>query len=196
MPEIQTVSRREQKKKAQEALTAWLRPVPWQVLAHLTFPWQALQETALSALKRWTLGLQQHMRTRVGLVYTAETRSKGGWSVPLHLHLALTALKPLDVDFMKETWKGLVGRSNARGAADDTILLQPYDEARSGLSYIVKQAYCHDSTWGMHSLEFFHPEIDLKTAIQRRSLQRIRRWERQKLLLGGAATAQDVAAPQ
>ncbi len=146
MPRIQTVSIREQNKKAQAALTAWLRPVPWQVLAHLTFPWQALQETTLSALKRWTLGLQQHMRTRVGVVYTAETRSKGGWSVPLHLHVALTALKPLDLEFMTKSWKGLVGRSNARGGADDTILLQHYDPASSGLSYMVKPAYCHDST--------------------------------------------------
>ena len=157
----------------QIAAGQWLQDVPWQLFATLEFPSARVRfETAHSKLHEMLHTVEHSLRTRVGCVYAAETRSKSGAIVPLHFHAALTALRPIEYQLVMGAWGE--GRANS---VQDLARVKPYDPSRGGIEYIMKQITDHDCQWGLKDVELFSnsmPKPHMGARANRRWLDQLR----------------------
>ncbi len=142
----------------QIATAGWLQDVPWQLFATLSFASPRIRfETAHSKFHE-TLNIVAHsIRTRVGALYAAETRSKfSGAVVPLHFHAAIVALMPIAHQMVAGAWAG----GNLRASSiHELAVVEPYNSARAGVEYIIKQAEDTGCEWGLRDVEFFSPSL-------------------------------------
>jgi hypothetical protein len=75
---------------------------------------------------------------RVGALYAAESRFKSsGDVVPLHFHAAIVALKPNAHQTVAGVW---AGGSLRASSIRELAVVEPYNPARAGVEYIIKQA--------------------------------------------------------
>jgi hypothetical protein len=85
------------------ALAEWLHPIPWQLFATLTFPWNVTSETADRKLREFINRLEKTLRSRVCHVAARESESKTGAAVPWHFHLLLASLETIPADLVDST---------------------------------------------------------------------------------------------
>ncbi|WP_263383600.1 hypothetical protein [Granulicella arctica] len=162
-----------------ESVADWVRPIPWQLFVHLTFPWNVRSETADSKFREFVNDLEKTLKTRVCFIAGKEGRSKNGPTVPFHFHVAMTAAITIPLDLVKTTWRNLIGRSNASELKDDSVRVDPWCSHADGLSYLLKQISDADSSWDCNWIGLFHPgplySPDWKNERQRKT----KRWHYQ-----------------
>jgi hypothetical protein len=165
----------DQRRDFQTATAGWLADVPWQLFATLKFASPRIRfETAHSKFHAMLNIVAHSIGSRVGAIYAFETRSKrDGSVVPLHIHGAIAALRPIEHQMVSGAW---AGRSFRTSSIRELAQVEPYDAARAGVEYIVKQAA--DNTgceWGMRDVEFFSPTLPVPHLSPRAA----RRWQEQ-----------------
>lgn len=159
---------RSQRGDLQIASAQWLADIPWGVFATLSFASPHIRpEAAITKFNEMIETLERTMRTRIGYIYAMERRSRSGAIVPLHIHAALVALKPIDCQLVRDAW----GMSGANGT--NKAQVEPYDPDRAGAEYIVKHATDPDCELGDRNLEFFNGS-PLSDRMQSREAQRWR----------------------
>jgi hypothetical protein len=168
----------DQRGDLQIAAAGWLADVPWQLFATLKFPSPRIRFEMAHSKFHAMLNIVAHsIRSRVGALYAFETRSKrDGSVVPLHIHSAITALRPIEHQMVSGAW---AGRSFRNSSIPELAQVESYNAARAGVEYIVKQAA--DDTgceWGMRDVEFFSPTLP----VPHMSSRAARRWREQHSL--------------
>lgn len=164
---------------APAALAEWLNPISWQAFGTFELPWRAKPETARHKFDEMIDRLERGMRTRVCFVRAAETKSKSGAPVPLHLHAALTATKPISCELVTDLWNSSVGRTDG-----DLALVEPYNPALSGIAYIAKQINDHGCEWDCRNVHLFNRNIQIEPKADHASLRSARRWQAQNVMSG------------
>jgi hypothetical protein len=159
----------------------WLRPVAWQLFATLEFPWSTKPETASKKFARLIDSMERSLRTRVCSLYAAETRSKSGAIVPLHFHAVFTAARTIPCQLVAGIWNPEVGRTNSMGG--DLAQVEPFDPAKSGIAYILKQITDPDCTWDFRNVHLFNRNIHFAPKTNHASRRSARRWETQARML-------------
>jgi hypothetical protein len=174
-------SKHDQPNSVSVAVAEWLRPVPWQLFATLEFPWNAKPETASHKFAHLINAMERSLRTRVCSLYSAETRSKSGAIVPLHFHVAFTAARTIPCQLVAGIWNPEVGRTNSIGC--DLAQVEPFDPAKSGITYILKQITDPDCTWDFRNVHLFSRDIHFAPKTDHASLRSARRWGPQARIL-------------
>lgn len=167
---------------AQAAVADWLQPVPWQLFATLEFPWNAKPETANLKFDRMIDTVERSLRTRVCCVNASETRSKSGAMVPLHIHAAFTAARPISRQLVAGVWGEGVGRTNSVGG--DLARVEAFNPAMGGIGYIVKLINDPDCEWGFRNVHLFNRNIQIAPKTDHASLRSARRWRAQNDIAG------------
>jgi hypothetical protein len=169
------------------ALSEWLKPIKWQHFATLEFPWSARPETAVAKFASFINELEKTLRTRICVVYGAETRSKSGATVPLHFHAAITAMKPIQAQLIVDLWLHEVGRDGSTTSASgevvarkgkvksDLALVVPYNPALNGIGYIMKQVQDDSFHWDARNIPFFTSQPSSDTMQDHAALRAARR---------------------
>lgn len=164
---------------APAALAEWLNPISWQAFGTFEFPWRARPETAGLKFDEIIDRLERGMRTRVCFVRAAETKSKSGAPVPLHLHAALTATKHISCELVTDLWNSSVGRTDG-----DLALVEPYNPALGGIAYIAKQINDHGCEWDCRNVHLFNRNIQVEQKTDHASIRSARRWQAQNVVSG------------
>jgi hypothetical protein len=169
------------------AISEWLKPIKWQHFATLEFPWSARPETAIAKFTSFINELEKTLRTRVCVVYGAETRSKSGATVPVHFHAAITAVKPIQAQLIVDLWLHEIGRDGATTSASgevvarkgkvksDLALVVPYNPALTGIGYIMKQVQDDSFHWDMRNINLFAPPTSSDSKQDHAALRAARR---------------------
>jgi hypothetical protein len=143
---------------AVDALSKWLRPVPWQWFVTLTFPWNVKSETAVHKLWQYIDSLERHHRSRVCFVAGQESKPRQhGMSVPNHFHLLLASHARLPADALKALWFAQVTRCSSQERDNESILIEPYQAHQRGPEYCLKAINDTYGDWFIHRLEHFLP---------------------------------------
>jgi hypothetical protein len=172
------MSHLEQSHHAISAAADWLRPVPWQLFTTLEFPRRARPEIATAKFGEFIDSMERNLRSRVCSVHVLESKSKDrGERVPLHIHSALTAIKPIDPWLVSSAWHARVGRTDP--TSSDLVLTRPFDPEMGGIEYILKQMDDPDCEWGFRNLHLFNPNVKLDSKLDYTSLRSARRWQQQ-----------------
>jgi hypothetical protein len=172
------MSHLEESHHAISAAADWLRPVPWQLFTTLEFPRGARPEVATAKFGEFIDTLERNLRSRVCSVHVLESKSKdSGERVPLHIHSALTAIKPIDPRLVSSAWHARVGRTDP--TSSDLVLTRPFDPEMGGIDYILKQIEDPDCEWDVRNVHLFHPNVKLDSKLDHASLRSTRRWQQQ-----------------
>jgi hypothetical protein len=168
----------EQSHHAINAAADWLRPVPWQLFTTLEFPGRARPEIASAKFGEFINTMERNLRSRVGSVHVLESKSKDrGERVPLHIHSALTANKPIDPRLVSSAWHARVGRTDP--TSSELVLTRPFDPEMGGIEYILKQIDDPDCEWDFRNVHLFNPNVNLDSKLDHASLRSARRWQQQ-----------------
>lgn len=172
------MSNLEQSHHAIDAAADWLRPVPWQLFTTLEFPRGARPEIATAKFGGFIDTMERSLRSRVCSVHVLESKSKDrGERVPLHIHSALAAIKPIDPRLVSSAWHARVGRTDP--TSSDLVLTRPFDPEMGGIEYILKQIEDPDCEWDVRNIELFQPKVQLDSKLDHASLRSTRRWQQQ-----------------
>jgi hypothetical protein len=160
------------------AIAQWLQSVPWKLFATLEFPSAHIRhETARRKFADMVDLCERILRTRLCYLYASETRSKSGAIVPLHFHAAFTGIRPIPYQLVAGIWNEGVRRTNSVGG--DLARVEPFDPARGGIEYIVKQICDPDCEWDCRNVHLFGNGIQLEPKSDHASLRSARRWQQQ-----------------
>jgi hypothetical protein len=170
----------------EDTWATWLRPIPWQMFATLTFPWNVAEETADRKFREFMNSLERSLKTNVAFIAGKEARTKTGDSVPWHFHLALTSARPMPADLIQRLWNRTVGRGrdserfDEHGAVSqyEHAMVAPYDPVRPGIEYLVKLSHTTGAYVDHKWLHLFNPEIDRVRPRGEKSLRQNRRWNK------------------
>ena len=159
------------------ATAEWLQPIPFQLFATLEFPWIANSEAAHKQWARLINTIERSMRSRVCHVSAFENRSKSGGMVTLHIHSALAALNPIPPQLVTDTWLSLVGRT--KSLQSDLVKIEPLNDSKSAVPYILKQIGDPDCDWDFHNVHLFNPLVQSAPQRDHVTLRSARRWQQQ-----------------
>jgi len=178
---------RSQRRDLQTVAAEWLAPIRWQLFATLSFASSHIRpEAAITKFNEMIETVQRVQSTRLGYIYAMERRSRSGVIVPLHIHTALVALKPIDCQLVRDAW-GVPRRPAADSQAEveepqlqtatgtNKALVEAYDPNRAGVEYLFKQIQDPDCECDSHNLEYFNGS-PLSDRMQSREA---RRWQEQ-----------------
>lgn len=158
---------------------AWLRPLPWEIFATLTFAWPVSDPQALKVFRQFIDRIEKGLRGPIALVRGDEKRFSGCGKpgAPRHFHVLMAAHRPLDRRWVCEHWMRLAGyRSNGAGA-DARI----YDASLPGVDYVLKFINQPDGDWDFRNLDLFLPTAEVGQ-FSRRQRRRLVRHERRMAL--------------
>jgi hypothetical protein len=134
---------------------AWLRPVPWQLFATLTFAWPVSDPQAVKVFGEFVNRLERSLRGPIALVRGDEKRFSGCGmpGAPRHFHAVLTAHRKLDRHFVAALWMNMAGRRENGAGADVRV----YDPNLEGLAYVLKFVNEPLGDWDLRNLDLFLP---------------------------------------
>jgi hypothetical protein len=176
----------EAERQTVDAYAKWLKPIPWQLFATFTHPWNVTSETADRKLRELINALERDLKDSICFVAGKERRSlSAGMSVPWHFHVLMTAHHPIPPDLVENSWRQLVrphtkladGLSVADGKSvkDDSVVVEPYDTGLRGAEYCLKSINnCHGD-WTCRWLREQHPLMKGTNRPSHRSLRQERR---------------------
>jgi hypothetical protein len=164
------------------AAVQWLRDIPWQAFAGLSFvsPHIGL-EPAVKRFMQFYHDLSHAMRTTIGYVYAVERHTKSGdRAVPRHIHSLLVAEAPIPHDIVSELWHP------GGGVYDNLSSVTGYSDSGS-IDYLFKHYTDHDAQidFNADKLSRFSPSMPQHTMRTREA----RRWTEQRANPIDAATA-------
>jgi hypothetical protein len=147
-----------------DAVANWLRPIPWQWFATLTFHWNVRSETADLKLRQWINTIERETRERMCYVFGKEKKGPSlGKTVPWHFHLLATSKADLPKELLESVWQKLVGkgeRMEIDGDVNyDSILVEPYSTHQKGAEYCLKSLGDSGGEWGFRWLDLFNPKV-------------------------------------
>lgn len=160
------------------AIAQWLQSVPWQLIATFEFPSAHTgYETARRKFADMVNLCERSLRTRLCYLYAMESRSTSGAIVPVHFHAAFTAIRPIPDWLVAGVWNAGLGRTNSLDG--DLALVEPYDPAKDGIEYILKQNNDHNCEWDCRNVHLFSDTMHLEPKSDHPSLRSARRWQQQ-----------------
>lgn len=129
--------------------------LPIQMLAHLTFPRSVSRELCDDRFDRWLDKIEREHRTQLGYIVGYEKTPL----IPLHLHAALIAPRPLDVVKVENAWLTVIGETHP-----SFVEVSEYRHSEGGLAYALKadDEDCCDVRFSKN-LELFSLRHDLPT---------------------------------
>jgi hypothetical protein len=162
-------------RQAADAISKWIRPIPWQLFLTLTFPWNVRAETAQKKLRQLVNLLEKTHRADV--CYVAARESKPftyGMGVPNHFHVLLTSHAPLSANTIRLLWSRL-----AHGPASEHAKVDVYNYKLLGPEYCFKTINDSDGDWFLHRLEHFLPGVGGTSNPDHRTIRAARRAKEQ-----------------
>lgn len=141
-----------------DAVAKWLRPIPWQWFATVTFPWDVRDVTAVRKLRLLLNALEKHYRGDVCALAGQESKPRqSGIRVPWHFHLLLASRHSISKEPIEAIWRGLVGRASGRNEREDSVKVEPYADHERGPEYCLKAMNDAFGDWHIHRFEVFLP---------------------------------------
>jgi hypothetical protein len=153
----------------------WLAPIKWQLFVTLTFPWNIAPGTADRKFKEMINSLERAMKERIGYLAGKEGKSKCGFEVPWHFHVALVAKGLINESLVENTWMVLINHQHSGERGDQNVVVQPYKDSLRGVEYIVKQSNESAGDLQHRWLEVFNPKISRTMDASHKSLRQARR---------------------
>lgn len=141
----------------------WLRAIPFQLFATLTFGWRVSDPQAVQVFKVFIDRLETYFRCPICFLRGDEKRFSGCGkpSVPRHFHVLLAAAVRLDPVYVHDTWAKLGGGRKHGAGADVRV----YDPEQDALKYTLKFALNSDANghfadrnfgdWNFGNLDLF-----------------------------------------
>jgi hypothetical protein len=167
-------------RQAVDAVTQWLRPVPWQWFVTATFSGNIRAETAVGKLREFANQLERFVQANVSYVGGQESKPcLHGVRVPWHFHLLLASHARIPQEAIEAIWCGLVGRGSEKGRSQDSVLVAPYAAHSLGPEYCLKQMNDSYGDWHLHRLEHFLPNLPGSSRPNHRILRSARRAQQQ-----------------
>jgi hypothetical protein len=160
------------------ALAEWLNPIPWQLFATLTFPWNVTSETADRKLREFINCLEKTLRSRVCHIAARESESKTGAAMPWHFHVLLASLETIPTHLVNSTWLKLVGRSASKPHQSDLAHTLSFNSHMRAVEYLFKHV-TGETEWDMRLVELFHPSMEERRTLKYLSNRQKRRWDAQ-----------------
>jgi hypothetical protein len=163
-------------RQAVDAVSQWLRPIPWQWFVTAIFSGNIRAESAVGKLREFVNHLERFSRTNVCYVAGQESKpSLHGLRVPWHFHILLASRVRIPQETIEALWRGLVGRSSGIGQSQDSVLVAPYEAHSLGPEYCLKAMNNTYGDWHLHRLEHFLPDLPGPSKPNHRILRSARR---------------------
>lgn len=133
----------------------WLRQIPWQLFATLTFARRVGDAQAVQVFKAFVDRMEKYFRCPVVYVRGDERRLSGRRmpAIRRHFHALFAAPVALDPAFVRDSWIRMAGTRRNDGGADVRI----YDPDRGALAYSLKQIFEIDGDWSFANLDLYLP---------------------------------------
>lgn len=167
-------------RKAVDAISQWLRLIPWQWFITATFSGNVRAETAVGKLRDFANDLERFVRANVCYVAGQESKpSLHGLRVPWHFHILLTSRVRIPQEAIEAIWRGLVGCGSTKGQNQGNVLVTPYAAHSLGPEYCLKAM---NDTYGdlhLHRLENYLPGLPGTSKPNHRTVRRARRAQQQ-----------------
>lgn len=154
---------------------SWLKQIPWQVFATLTFAQRVGDEFAVQSFEVFVDVLERHFRCPLTYVRGDERRLGGPRlpPIPRHFHVLFAAAVSLDCTFIRNSWIPSAGNPKGITAADVRI----YDPHRGALPYSLKQICDPDGDWSLANVDLYlyTPGADSRARARRRQSRQAKR---------------------
>jgi hypothetical protein len=167
-----------------DAVSRWLAPVPWQLFATFTFPWDVATSTADAYFRRFINDLERALRHNVCFVAgkerkTSSLEAKVSW----HFHAALTAHCHIPLSLVEELWRRIAGKGKktVTHPEGDSIDVRAFDRDRMAIEYCLKSMNHCEGEWRFRWLELFNPNIPWSGAMNHRKVRQRKRSDQQAL---------------
>ena len=165
-------------RKVVDATAEWLAPIPWQLFATFTFPWEVNALRADWYFKRVINELEKALRHRICYFAGRERKPRSvGSEVPWHFHVLLAAECPIPAKLVSDTWRSLVGIGNRTltHPNGDSVDLREFDPDKRGVEYCIKVLNDSHGDWSFRWLELFNIKMPRSGVMNHRKLRQLRR---------------------